>query len=232
MKIIDKTSILKNLPLEISRDEILIFDSLRFTLEMIDHSYDKLIESLLKISKGEPDRNVPAIFGYGWSIIDNSVRIANICKQLPWENENEILGHLHYLKNFRNTYQHLDERIRESLLKTESPFYGVISWVFKDLTNQKFNLYQLISGNLVVGPNAKQTVPDLKNSNEEINSILLHTVNKKAELIETDLTKALFNLKKLTNELERRLEEHCKENNIKALDWSKRQDIVIKIITE
>lgn len=230
MKIIENNSILKNLPIEINRDEMLIFDSMRFAFEMIQHSYEKLTESLLKISNIDPDSNVPAIFGYAWSIIDNSVRIANICKQLPWENEKEIIGHLFYLKDFRNTYQHLDERIKESLIKTETPYFGVISWVHKDLKTHKFNLYQLISGNFVVGPNAKQIVPDLKESNEELNSILLHTVNKKAEMIETDLTKTLLDLRKLANELENRFEEYCKENNLIPRDWKARQDIVIKII--
>jgi hypothetical protein len=231
-KLIEKDSIIKNLPREFSNSELLIFDSMRFAFEIIDHSYSQLNKSLLEISYDKPNRNTPAIFGYAWSIIDNAVKVANICKQLPWENESEIVGHLHYLKEFRNTHQHLDERINESLLATESPFFGVISWVYKYPDSSDFDLFQLVSGTLIFGPNAKQTVPDLSNSDNELNTIRIHTVNRKGELIETDLDETIINLKKLVTELERRLKLFCEEKNINPLNWKARQDIVLRIKPE
>lgn len=231
-KLIENNSILKNLPREFNSSELLIFDSMRFAFELIDHSYFQLISALLKISNDDPNRNTPAIFGYGWSIIDNAVRIANICKQLPWENESEIVGHLYYLKEFRHTHQHLDERINESLLKTETPFFGVISWVYKYPNSTDFDLFQLVSGNVIFGPNAKQTVPDLINSNKELNTIRIHSVNRKAELIETDLDETIDNLKNLVNELEKRLKLFCEEKNISPINWKSRQDIVLRIKPE
>ena len=232
MKLIDKTSPLKNLPLEIGKEDILIFDSLRFTCELIDYSYEQLCDKLLKISKGDSNKNVPAIFGYAWTIIDNASRLYDICKQLPWEKENEVIGHLYYLKDFRHTYQHLGERIKKSLLRTDTPFFGVISWVYKYPHNEEFKLYQLISGNLLAGPNAKQTVPKIKECKQELNNLFLHTVNSKAEIIKTDLEEVVKNLKKLVSDLEKRMEKHCIENNIELRDWSLRQDIILAIQNE
>jgi hypothetical protein len=223
MKLISKDSILKNLPPNLNRKEILVLDSLRFLFEMIDSSFENLENRIIELSRQETKRNVPEIFGYAWSIIDNSVRVVNVAKQLPWEYPEQILGHLNYIKEFRNTFQHLDERIDASLLDTQSPFLGVISWTHLNQENGRVKFCQLISGNLIIGPNAKQTIPDLTTSDSELTNIHLHTVNRKVR-IQTDLEDLMRNLKKLVIEFETRFK------NLVSHDWSKRQDIYIQII--
>lgn len=224
MKLIDEKSILKNLPLGLGPKETLIFDSIRFLLEMIDFSYGKLLAVLLRISKGEA-RNVPETFGYVWSIVDNSNKVLNICKKLPWEFPDQLFGHIYYIKEFRNTFQHLDERIDESLLKTQSPFLGVITWTYLDLVTRKFELIQLISGNLIHGPNAEQSVPNLEHSNNELNLINLHTVSRRGDKIKCDINQLICDLEKIVQEFEERFKKH----GFIPIDWSKRQDVVIHL---
>lgn len=223
MTLINDTCILKNLPLGLGKRQTLILDTLRFLMEMVDYSYSQLENNLLQISKSDGKRNTPATFGYIWSIIDNAIRIVNISKKLPWEFPDQVFGHLYYLKDFRNTFQHIEDRIDESLLKTQSPFLGVVTWTYLDLDTKEFKLVQLISGNLLHGPNAEQTVPNLEHSNNELNSICLHTVNRKGEKIKCDISEIIQNLKRLVCELEKQFE------NFSPIDWSTRQDVVLHI---
>jgi len=221
--LITDNSILKNLPISVGKKQILILDSLRFVLEMIDYSYENLLVKLTQVSENAATRNLPEIFGYAWSIIDNSNRVVSIAKQLPWEYPDKILGHLYYVKEFRNTFQHLDERIDESLLKTQSPFLGVISWADHKFEEKQIELIQIISGNLLHGPSAKQTFPNINDCQPGINNIFLHTVNKKGQTIETDLGILMKNLKKLVIEFEMRFKD------LTPVNWSSRQDIVLRI---
>ena len=231
MKLINENSPLKCLPVELGKKSILIFDSLRFTCEIIDHCYGQLTEELLKLSTNITEKKAPQILGYAWSIIDNSKRLVSLCEQLPWENKSEIVGHLFYVNEFRNTFQHLDERIEESLLKTDTPFYGIISWFYKYQNSKKVDLLYLISGN-VISANSELTVPNLENSNSELNHILLHTVNRKGEQIKTDIFEIMNNLKKLVSELEGRLEAHCSQFNLNLCNWGNRQDVLIRLQQE
>lgn len=229
IRLIESNSPLKQIPKEIGRKDILIFDSLRFTCEMIEHAYNQLIAEILTVSRGTSKKHLPTIFGYSWSIIGHSVRLANICRQLPWEHENEIVGHLHYLKDYRNTYQHLDERIQESLIANELPFYGVISWIYKLPNSLDYELHQLISGIWFSGSAGEQTIPTITPESPEIIDLVLHTINRKGQVIFTDLEKVIFDVKRLITEIEIRFYNLCKENNFQLCDWSRRQDVMLTI---
>lgn len=229
MKILSENSILKTLPFELEHDKFLIFDSLRFTFEIIEHNYTELEKNLLLISETEK-KNISATFNYAWGIIDNSSRLVKICEQLPWENKNEIIGNLSHINDFRNTYQHLGERIYESLLKTSSPFYGVLIWFYKNLETEDFIPTMAISG-VSKEPFIEYKVPDLTSSTSKINNVIVQTVNKK-ELIRTDLTFLVQDLKNLCLNLENRLTKFCLAHNLESLNWKRRQDIVIKLVQE
>lgn len=230
INLIHQTSPLKCLPQEIGCKDILIFDSLRFTCEIIEHSYKQLMSKVLEISHGtSKEKNLPSIFGYAWSIIDQAVRLSNICKKLPWEKPNEIVGHLHYLKDYRHTYQHLDERIEESLLENKIPFYGIITWIHKLPDNENFNLIQLISGNWIAGKAGEQIIPEINKDSPEIIDLCIHTVNRKGEVIFTNIEDIIEDVKKLVTEIENRFNNLCVENNIQLCDWSKRQDVILTI---
>ncbi|MFP9097624.1 hypothetical protein ACLI09_01100 [Flavobacterium sp. RHBU_24] len=232
IKLIETSSPLKRLPKEIGRKDILIFDSLRFTCEIIEHAHHQLMANILELSYGTSNKHLPSVFGYAWSIIDQTVRLSNICKRLPWEKENEIVGHLSYLKDFRNTYQHLDERIQKALLENELPFYGVISWVYKTKNTLKFELCQLVSGNWISGRAAQQTVPEINLESPEIIDLLLHTVNRKGEIINVNLENVIEDVKSLVVEIENRFRDFCEKNEFQFIDWSARQDVFFRIKNE
>jgi hypothetical protein len=66
MRILESTSILYNLPKEFQLKEFLIFDAVRFSLEIIDDSFEKLVAELEKASDTNK-RNVSNSFHYAWT---------------------------------------------------------------------------------------------------------------------------------------------------------------------
>jgi hypothetical protein len=230
IKLLSKNSILKSLPSElIKKDEFLIWDSLRFTFEIIEYNYSelesKLLETCIKNKK-----QVPVVFNFAWGIIDYSFRLLNIYKQLPWINEHRIIDKLSYLKNFRNTFQHLDERIYKSTLKNRSPIYGIIIWFHKDLETDEINPIIVISGT-DRGSTSEFIIPDVEGSEKEVNNIILQTINRK-ELIRTDISLIMHDLRELCLSLENILISHCGKFNIKPFDWSSKRDIVLRLRSE
>ena len=53
--------------------------------------------------------------------------------------------------------------------------FGALSWFYKDLKTKEFTLHSLISG-IERGSKFEWSFPELNNSENEIKSILLHTL--------------------------------------------------------
>ena len=231
MKILSEKSPLKYLPRELKGEQILIFDSIRITFEMIEHNYSCLEQRLLKISKPENKKEeVSAIFNYAWNIIDHTSRFIKIYKELPSDSNYEVLNSIKHVNSFRNTLQHLNERINESLLKNRSPFYGILIWFYQNSSTGEINPMTLISG-IQYGPELKFTMPDLTKSNEEINHIWIQTVDRK-KIIRTNVSQIILDLKSICEQNEKKLNDFSKINGFKPCDWAKQKDIMIRIKQE
>lgn len=229
MKILSDNSILNFLPQGINEEQLLVFDSLRITLEIIEHNYNCLEKNLGELS--DPDKkkeNVAITFSFAWGIIDNISRFIKLYHKLPSESNYQILDRIKHINTFRNTIQHLHERIDESLLKNKSPFYGVLTWFHKDIQTYETIPYNLFSGLYLSGMGVKFTVPDLSSSNVYINDILIQTVDRN-QIIQTNLTELINELKKVCEVMEKKLELFCKDNNLQKCDWSARKDILIRM---
>ncbi|WP_405199082.1 hypothetical protein [Christiangramia sp. LLG6405-1] len=223
MKILSKNSILNRLPVEIEKNRFLIFDAIRFSFQIIEENFSTLETRLLDLSINEK-KGVPITFHYTWSIIDYTDRIRELLYQLPWEKPDEIIGDFKHLKDFRNTFQHLGGR-GEMIINKKSPLYGILSWFYKDLESREFTPYSLFSG-IQRGSKVEWKVPNLKESNSQINSILLQTVAE-GKVVSEDLNKIMIDLRQLCKNLEDRLENMCQEKNLNAPDWERRQDILV-----
>lgn len=234
MKLIEENSPLKCLPLNISLKETIIFDAIRFTCEMIDSTYPIFLDKILDVILSKPNKNLPSIFQDCWLIIDCSARVEKICRKLPWEKPEEILSDFKNLRLFRNTFQHLEDRIDKTISITKMPLYGIISWIHKLPNSDKVELYQLISGNVLseIGTFGKQTVEVYDEKSSEINNLNLHTFDVEGNDIILDIEDLILKLKKLITELEKRFIENQNECDFVFTDWSKRQDITLRIKSE
>jgi len=228
MKILTENSILNRLPVEIKKNEFLIFDAVRFSFEILEYNFEILENRLLNLSNNSK-KEVPITFHYAWSIIDYTDRVRELLYQLPWKKPKEIIGNFAHLKDFRNTFQHLGAR-RDLIINKRSPLFGVLSWFYKDLKSGDFTPYTLISG-IERGSKVEWTVPELKDSKNKINNILLQTLAE-GKVVNADLNEIMQNLRALCMDLEGRLENLCIDEKLIAPNWEKKKDILIRFEQE
>lgn len=227
MKIISETSILQRLPVGINEEQLLLLDTIRTTFEMIESNY-KLLDIHLKNFSNETKKkqNVSEAFGIAWNIIDNTSRLIKLYKKLPSKTNHQMTVNVSNINIFRNTFQHLDERINESLLKNRVPYYGVIYWFYKDFKNKQTVPHCLYHG-LFYDPNIKFTIPDLKKSRRVINDIHIQSVDKK-NIIQLNLSNLFSEIIIIRESLENDIWIAIRKNNLKPCDWKTRKDILIR----
>lgn len=225
--VLKEDSVLKYLPIGIEKRQLLILDSLRFTLEMIDYGYEQLYQLLLKTSlAGKRVCNLSEIFIHAWNIIDNTKRFYSLYKKMPSDNDYQNVKNLDFLRNFRNTFQHIDQRIDESIMKNEKPIYGTLKWEYKDIEGDKVMNCIAISGINLYTKNHPFYFSDLSQSKKEVNNIILETVDT-LEMKEVNISELINDLEKITFNLEMQLEEKFKEKQLQKIDWTKRKDIIL-----
>jgi hypothetical protein len=234
MRLIENNSPLKCLPQSLGLKDMIIFDAIRFTCEMIDSTVPNFKRKILEVTYNNTEKNAPSIFLDCWTIIDNAARVEKIFRKLPWENPDELLSDFVTLRLFRNTFQHLEDRIDKTISITEMPLYGIISWIHKIPNKNIFTTYQLISGNALegIGKYASVNVGGNDNNNLEIQELNLHTFDNSGNKLTLNIDNLIFNLKKLVTELEKRFKENQNQYNWIFLDWTKRQDIILIIQDE
>lgn len=80
--ILNQDSILHLLPSGINSKQIRILDSMRFSLEIIDYTYESLLKELTDISLHNKQKNLPKLMHYSWSLIDFTQRFYSLYKKL------------------------------------------------------------------------------------------------------------------------------------------------------
>jgi len=223
-------SILKFLPKEIELKQRLIFDSIRFTIEMIECSFFELNMNLEKLALRRTKRNLPQIFLYAWSIIDNVKRFIALNKKLPSKDEHSYLNSLRKVVEFRNTFQHLDERIDEVLFLQQAPFYGALVWEYKNQATNGVEIFIALSG-IRYSKTHEFKVTEYKNLEHPINNIRLESVNKKNKIIINlnELYRALFSVIEF---LEKDLKNQLSSMNLNSFDWKDHRDNLLIIKNE
>ena len=223
--ILKETSILRYLPV-ISEKDLLILDSIRFTAEMIDHSYCHLEKRILNLSMKSEERDYPALFLYSWTILDNTSRLIRLYKTFPSSTNHENIKSIEYVNSPRNTYQHLDERIDESLIDTRQPFYGTLKWTYSNIETGKAENHIAMSG-IHYTDNNIITIGEYDKSNI-IQDLILETVDKKNKK-EINLSKLKEDLKLVIQNLENVLENQLSKQNLELRDWKSRRDVLFKL---
>lgn len=128
--ILQEVSIFYYLPQELGRRNLLLLDTLRFSLEIIDYNWNQLYNTLLSYSEGNINLKKRAVLlNYAWMVIDSVDRFSRLYEKLPSEFCCNVLSSTTQIRAFRNTFAHIDERIDEVFIKTHTPFFGSLSWV-------------------------------------------------------------------------------------------------------
>lgn len=178
MKILSERSPFKMLPIQMDEYQRMIFDAIRITFEMLEVDYKFLEFKLFELSQEDVVKeNTTEIFSRAWAIIDHSSRLIKLFQKLPSESNHKILECILEVNAFRNTIQHLHERIDESMYENRSPFYGILVWYHKNLNTEVLTPKALVSG-IAYGFKLTFQIPEKHEIINEINSITLQTVDK------------------------------------------------------
>lgn len=172
-------------------------------------------------------RNVSETFAHAWSIVDHSSRLIKLIGKLTSQNNHKVLDSISQVNILRNTIQHLHERIDESLIENRSPFYGILIWHHKNLDTGKFIPKILYSG-INYGSHVTFTIPDISNSNDEINSITLQTVDKK-KIVSLNLSDLLYKLQSICRADEVEILKFFDAQGWSLFNWSSHQDILVSL---
>lgn len=221
--ILREDSILNNLP-EISKRDLLILDSLRFTIEMIDYSFENLNIKIEELSVNKNKKDFNGLFLYCWNVIDNLGRFIFLCKQLPSDSSYKFLDKINHIRQIRNTYQHISERIDESLIELKRPFFGMIKWTYHNHITLKAENLIAISG-IFYTDTSKFIVSEYKNDSN-ISDLILETVNKKGDVIEVNIFELYDEIKIIVDELDLHLANQFERLN--KIDWKSKRDILLK----
>lgn len=221
----------RNLPLEINSRQRVIYDSLGFTLEMIDYNFNELEKRLRNISQTNKQQvKLPELFTFCWNIVDSTIRFIKIYKLLPSPTGHQLVKSILHVNKFRNTFQHLDERGDEVIFEKGRPFFGAIKWIYKNFDNNKIKALIAISG-IYSGKPHKFYYPKQNEVDKDIYRIVLESVDKR-KVIELDLSMLMSDLKKIIQTMETKIKSQIQNSKFEPADFKKRRDIILRLNNE
>lgn len=218
---LDKDSIFFNIPRNLDKKQAFLLEGIRICFNSIFVSHFTLRDELEYISVNPKRKHSHTlIFKEAWQQIDITHRLCNLILSFGIYNEEDII-YLKEVKPFRNTFQHIDERIDEFISELNAPLWGNISWLrINDGKNvNSINSYVLTAGH--PGKDFKTTIinPAGKTFKGTLDFITLESVkkNENEKIVAIDLS----NLYRRTESLIEKLELEVK-NQIDEL----RKDIL------
>ncbi len=133
--LIPEESPLRTLPLTLSRNQILIFDGIRYATEMTVISYDRLYNQLQAICGQEvtplTSKEISSALLDAWSIIDSVHRFHDLIQSLPglekkyWQRL--LTNRLADALTLRDRVQHQLQFLNE-LINSHGQMWGYLSW--------------------------------------------------------------------------------------------------------
>lgn len=236
--LVDKNSALYKLPAEFSHKDLLLFDSIRFIVEIIEMNYNGLIDELEKATtyhgrtNSNHTKNLPLMFNYCWNIIDYSHKFIKLIK-LQSPKEEKFFKEIAIVSKFRNTFQHIDERVDECLYQDETPFLGVITWLYKQGNTGVTYKYFARSGLSI--PRNKQIEVKLPDEEPVLNTIsnikietFIDQCKKSFSKEELNISNHLNAIKSIVVKLESGIKDIMSQAEINPQDWIKRRDIIVR----
>jgi hypothetical protein len=232
--ILKSDSPLHFLPKELNPKQLMVFDSLRFTLEMADYTYCQLIEQLEKTSKGLDSKKHFIAFNYAWSFIDHCQRFVKLYKTLN-PPEDSIICELDYLEKFRDAIQHVDKNLEKSHVKmidNGRPIFGALKWIVNDIEKNEIFTTLWISG--IFNIENIQFKQHAQNGYlEYINDVKLETdTMKKNYENEINLSQTHSDMRRVVDVINKKLSESFNQDRLQMVDWKSRKDVILNMKNE
>ena len=227
-KTLNPNSPLHFLPKELEKKQLMLYDSLRFTLEMLDYNFTQLQLHLESLSKGQANKIHYKLFNYAWGLIDHAQRFYLLYKKLNLP-KNGIIERINYLYRFRNAIQHLNKNIEKPILENNRPIYGTLKWVVNDEEKSEVYTSLLVSGILNRG-DIEFEHHSSSGYTHFINNIRLETDTKgKENNNEINLSTLIQDISLITSQIDDNLKKLFNKLNLQPLDWKSVKDVVLKM---
>lgn len=237
--ILSDKSYLRNPPVVIDPKQVVIFDSIRYSLDICDISYNRLRSNLdLLTEKGKiSQKDFPEIFLDVWSLINNAVIFYKISvREFKLKNDEPYFQEFLKAKFLRDSNQHIDERLFQ-VLKTENyPIYGSLSWTKKYPENNDVKVSTIHSGLFTHRNKVSMTITN--SIEDEIDEFIqqieftgIARMGYKPEFYfeeqKLSINKLIQDLKWWTNHFDKQLESQLKNYNLTERHQS---DLIIQLL--
>jgi hypothetical protein len=168
---------IRNPPKLLAPQQVIAFNGIRYCIDICEISRCRLYRSLSELTEKDviEPLDFPEIFLDVWSIINNSQMFGKlICKEFQIERKEPGLEEFNKAILFRDSNQHLEERISKDRSLSDLPIFGFLSWrkIFKD--SDSFSLSTIYSGTFTNKTKVKMQI-----SNETVKE--LHPFIQKIE---------------------------------------------------
>lgn len=171
--IIPENSFIRKPPIILDKSQVVTFNAIRYSIDICDISMSRLCENLSNLTetKSINSYDFPNIFLDAWNIINNSYMFLKIItREFKIESNNPILDELNKTKDLRDSNQHFEERINQTLTTDNFPIYGFLSWRKNYLGTNKVINSTIYSGTVSNKDNLKMSISNI--SREEPNDII------------------------------------------------------------
>jgi hypothetical protein len=135
-ELIPESSPLRRHPENLNPRHRLILDGIRYSVEITELAYHRLVKTLLAISQLSkeplPPNSFAGVLADVWTIIDSVNRLRALIIKIPKSSEvdyvKSFLSRTEVVREMRNVVQHIHGRL-EKLVKFKQPTWGTIGWV-------------------------------------------------------------------------------------------------------
>jgi hypothetical protein len=143
------------------RRQSLMFEGIRFSIEMADVAHIRLRETLLRLSADRaaaPDEDVARVLEDAWSVVDSAHRLMGILRQAPGIKNRDrcpsirqlLIDMAEPINALRNVFQHLDQDLRNRAHQNW-PLFGIVHWFLENPDGNSGRICSLMAGTLADG---------------------------------------------------------------------------------
>lgn len=129
--LLPKNSFIRYPPTLLDPKQVVTFNAIRYCIDICDISINRLINNLSELTEKSvvDSYDFPNILLDTWSIINNTYMFGKIItKEFDVKLEDFKLLEINKTKDLRDSNQHLEERISQTLSIDDFPIYGFLSW--------------------------------------------------------------------------------------------------------
>ena len=140
---------IRNPPKLLAPQQVIAFNGIRYCIDICEISRCRLYRNLSELTDKDVIETLdfPEIFLDVWSIINNSQMFGKlVCKEFQIERKELRLEEFNKAKLFRDSNQHLEERITQDRSLSDLPIFGFLSWRKKIQDSDKFAFSTIYSG--------------------------------------------------------------------------------------